>query len=67
MSNIIVQGTSYIDNLLHRILAPRAGQKIVVRYSGSTPASITVYGAARLYGNHIQGSKALEIIYKKAT
>ena len=66
-SNIIVQGTSYIDNPLHRILAPRTGQKIVVKYSGSTPASITVYGAARSYGNHIQGFKALEIIYKKAT
>jgi len=62
--NIIVQGTSYIDNL--RILAPHAGQKIVVKDSGSTPASITVYGAARSYGDHIQGFMALEIIYKKA-
>ena len=66
-SNIIVQGTSYIDNPLRRILAPRAGQKIVVKHSGSTPTSITVYGAARSYGDHIQGFKALEIIYKKTT
>jgi fatty acid synthase subunit beta len=66
-SNIIVQGTSYIDNPLRRILAPRAGQKIVVKYTGSTPTSITVYGAARSYGDHIQGFKSLEIIYKKAT
>ena len=62
-----MQGTSYIYNPLRRILAPRAGQKIVVKYSGSTPASITMYGAARSYGDHIPGFKALEIIYKKAT
>ena len=48
-SNLIVQGTSYIDNPLCCILAPRAGQKIVVKYSGSTPASITLYGAVWEY------------------
>ena len=59
-SNIIVQGTLYINNPLHRILAPRAGQKIIIKYSGSTPASITLYRATRSYGDHIQG------FYKKA-
>ena len=67
MSNIIVQGISYINNPLRRILVPRVGQKIVVKYFGSTPASITVYGTAHSYGDRIQGFKALEIIYKKAT
>jgi len=67
MSNIIVQGTSYIDNPPRRILAPRAGQKIVVKYSGSTPTSIIVYGAARSYGDHIQGFNVLEIIYENTT
>ncbi|KDR66848.1 hypothetical protein GALMADRAFT_216738 [Galerina marginata CBS 339.88] len=36
-STIIVQGTSYIDNPLRRILAPRAEQKVVVKYAGSLP------------------------------
>ena len=66
-SNIIVRGTSYIDNPLRRILVPRVGQKVVIKYTGSTPTSITVYGAARLFGDHIHGFKALEIIYKKET
>jgi fatty acid synthase subunit beta len=66
-SNIVVQGTSYIDNPLRRILAPRAGQKVVVKYTGSMPTSVTFYGAARSYGDHVQGFKALEIIYKKDT
>ena len=65
-SNIIVQGTSYINNPLRRILVPRAGQRIVIKYTRSTPTSITVYGAAHSYGDHIQGFKALEIIYKRA-
>jgi fatty acid synthase subunit alpha, fungi type len=57
-SDTIVQGTSYIDNPIHRLLAPRRGQKVVV-----TPTSINVYGAARSYGRHIDGFKAVEILY----
>ncbi|KAF8969171.1 fatty acid synthase [Flammula alnicola] len=64
-SSIIVQGTSYIDNPLRRILAPRAGQKVVVKYAGSFPTSVTVYGAARSYGEHIDSFKAVEISYAK--
>jgi len=58
-------------NFIHRQSPPlysRASRwaKDRRQYSGSTPASITVYGAARSYGDHMQGFKALEIIYKKA-
>lgn len=65
-SKIIVQGTSYIDNPLRRVLAPRRGQKFVVRLNGSQP-SVTVYGAARSCGEHLPGFKALEIIFNPKT
>ncbi|KAF5382044.1 hypothetical protein D9615_004428 [Tricholomella constricta] len=61
-SPTIVQGTSYIDNPLRRILAPRAGQKVVV-----TSTSVTFYGAARSYGPHKPDFKALELQYTAST
>ncbi|KAF8963371.1 hypothetical protein BDZ97DRAFT_2075857 [Flammula alnicola] len=64
-SSIIVQGTSYIDNPLRRVLAPRAGQKVIVKYTGSLLTSVSVYGAARSYGEHIDNFKAVEILYAK--
>lgn len=63
-SSTIVQGTSYIDNPIRRLLAPRADQRVVVSYSGSTPASVTVYGGARSYGEHKPEFKAVEIIFQ---
>ena len=54
----IVQGTSYVSNPIHRLLAPRRGQKVVV-----SPTSVNVYGAARSYGPHKDGFKAVEILY----
>ncbi|KAG6813968.1 hypothetical protein H0H92_005223, partial [Tricholoma furcatifolium] len=61
-SPTIVQGTSYIDNPLRRILAPRAGQKVII-----TPTSISFYGAARSHGPHKEDFKALEITYASTT
>ncbi|KAG5638483.1 hypothetical protein H0H81_012415 [Sphagnurus paluster] len=61
-SPTIVQGTSYIDNPLRRILAPRANQKVVV-----TSNSVTFYGAARSYGPHNPEFKALEVSYNAST
>ncbi|KAF9485144.1 fatty acid synthetase alpha subunit [Pholiota conissans] len=66
-SRTIVQGTSYIDNPLRRILVPRVGQKVVIEYSGSVATSVVVYGAARSYGEHIDNFKALEISYDAKT
>ena len=44
-SPTIVQDTSYVDNALCCILVPRAGQKVVVKYAGSLPLLVAVYGA----------------------
>jgi fatty acid synthase subunit alpha len=66
-STTIVQGTSYIDNPLRRILAPRVGQKVVVQYTGSLATSVVIYGAARSYGEHIEDFKAVEITYAPET
>jgi fatty acid synthase subunit alpha len=66
-SPTVVQDNSYVDNALRRILVPRAGQKVVVKYAGSLPLSVTVYGAARFYGGHIPTFKALNIIFNPET
>jgi fatty acid synthase subunit alpha len=66
-SPTVVQGTSYVDNALRRILVPRAGQKVVVKYAGSLPLSVTVYGAARSYDEHESTFKALSIIFNSET
>jgi fatty acid synthase subunit alpha len=66
-SPTVVQGTSYVDNALRRILVPRAGQKVVVKYAELLPLSVTVYGAARSYGEHIPTFKALSIVFNPET
>jgi len=66
-SPTVVQDTSYVDNALRRILVPRAGQKVVVKYAGSLPLSVTVHGAARSYGEHIPAFKALNIVFNPET
>lgn len=66
-SATIVQGTSYIDNPLRRVLAPRPYQKVVVSYDGPVPTSVVVYGAARSYGEHDSDFKSIEIAYNAAT
>ena len=66
-SPTIVQGSSYVDNALRRILVPRVGQKVVVKYAGSLPLSMTVYGAARSYGEHVPTFKALNIVFNPET
>ena len=66
-SPTIIQGTSYVDNALRRILAPRAGQRVEVKYAGSLPLSVTVYGGARSYGEHIPTFKALSIVFSPKT
>ncbi|KAF7311393.1 Fatty acid synthase subunit alpha [Mycena kentingensis (nom. inval.)] len=65
-SSTIVQGTSYIDNPMKRLLAPRVGQKVVVGYNDALPVSVTVYGAARSFGEHKKAFKAVEIVYSPA-
>ncbi|KDQ57051.1 hypothetical protein JAAARDRAFT_35647 [Jaapia argillacea MUCL 33604] len=62
-SATVVQGTSYIDNPIRRLFAPRRGQKIVVHASGSLPSTVSVYGAARSYGSHHDSFKAVSVKY----
>lgn len=66
-SATIVQGTSYINNPIRRLLAPRVGQKVVIKHTNSLPSSVTVYGAARSYGEHQPSFKAVEIVYAAKT
>ncbi|KAI0046589.1 fatty acid synthase [Auriscalpium vulgare] len=63
----VVQGSSYIDNPIRRLLTPRAGQKIVLHQIDGALDKITLYGAARSYGEHKPTFKAVEITYDAST
>jgi len=67
ISPTIVQGSSYIDNPIRRLLAPRTGQRVVIGFNGSALSSVTLYGAARSYGEHKPAFKALEIKFNPST
>lgn len=54
----VVQGSSYINNPVRRLLNPRRGQKVVV-----SPTSIKLYGAARSFGPHQDDFQAMNITY----
>ncbi|KZT29627.1 fatty acid synthase [Neolentinus lepideus HHB14362 ss-1] len=62
-ANIVVQGTSYIDNPLKRLFAPRVGQTVTLISEQGTPVSITLQGAARSYGKHQELFTAVEARY----
>uniref|UniRef100_A0A0W0EUQ4 Putative fatty acid synthase n=1 Tax=Moniliophthora roreri TaxID=221103 RepID=A0A0W0EUQ4_MONRR len=66
-STTIVQGTSYINNPIRRLLIPRPHQKAVVSYVDGTPSSVVLYGAARSYGVHKTDFKAVDIKYDQAS
>ncbi|KZS94178.1 fatty acid synthase [Sistotremastrum niveocremeum HHB9708] len=66
-SPIIVQGTSYIDNPVKRLLAPRAHQEVELGLSGKEVVSVIARGGARSHGVHKPEFKALEITYKSST
>ncbi|KAK0450204.1 fatty acid synthase [Armillaria borealis] len=61
-SPTIVQGSEYIDNPMRRLLIPRANQKVVVSSS-----SVSIYGAARSFGEHKSEFKAVEIKFDEAS
>ncbi|KAF7311388.1 Fatty acid synthase [Mycena kentingensis (nom. inval.)] len=48
---------------MKRLLAAASGQKVVVGYNDALPVSVTVYGAARSFGEHKKAFKAVEIVY----
>lgn len=63
----VVQGNAYVDNPLRRLFAPRVNHKVVVRSSGGEPVSVTLYGAARSYGEHKSDFKGAEVKFDKAS
>ncbi|KAI0950742.1 hypothetical protein AcW1_007973 [Taiwanofungus camphoratus] len=60
-STTIVQGSSYIDNPMRRLFAPRLGQQVVVETEGDSPTAISLFGAARSHGTHKPSFKAVEV------
>jgi fatty acid synthase subunit alpha len=66
-SSTIVRGSSYVDNPIRRLLAPRAGQKVIIHLEGATPIGIEVFGALRSHGSSKEGFKAVEIKYTPGT
>jgi enoyl reductase-like protein len=65
-STTIIQGTSYLDNPIRRLFAPRAGQKAVVQLSGAAPVGVKLYGAARSHGVHKPAFEAVSVEYDAA-
>jgi enoyl reductase-like protein len=66
-SRTIVQGKSYIDNPIRRLLVPRPSQRVVVQHAHSYPTAIAFYGAARNHGQHKADIKAVDIRYDSST
>jgi fatty acid synthase subunit alpha len=63
----IIQGTSYVDNPLRRIFAPRAGQKVIVSTSGDVVTSIALHGGIRSHGQQKSDFKAVEAKFDQST
>lgn len=58
----IVQGRSYADNPISRMLAPRKGQTVEISHTAQgEPVRVIVKGAARSFGHHDPAFKAIEI------
>jgi fatty acid synthase subunit alpha len=60
-SPTIVQGTSFIDNPICRLFAPRPGQRVAVTFSDLSPSSLTVSEAAQGRGTYHPHLRAVEI------
>ncbi|KIY43927.1 fatty acid synthase [Fistulina hepatica ATCC 64428] len=65
----LVRAGEYGANPLPRILAPRAGQRVVVKRDSATgiPVSLQAYGAARSFGVHNPAFQALDISFDSQT
>ena len=62
-SPTIVQGSSYIDNPIRRLLAPRLGQTVTLHSEGDSVTKITCEGSARSYGSHPKDFGAVEVAF----
>jgi fatty acid synthase subunit beta len=66
-SSTIVRGSSYVNNPIRRLLAPRTGQKVVIHLEGASPIGIEVFGAIRSRGTQDEKFKAVEVEYTPDT
>jgi fatty acid synthase subunit alpha, fungi type len=66
-SSTIIRGSSYVNNPIRRLLAPRTGQKVVIHLEGATPIGIKVFGAIRSHGTQKEDFKAVEVEYTPGT
>lgn len=66
-SSTIVRGSSYVDNPIRRLLAPRTGQQVVIHLEGLAPVGIEVFGAIRSHGTRKENFKAVEVKYTPRT
>jgi fatty acid synthase subunit alpha, fungi type len=66
-STFVVQDTSYVANPLRRILAPRTGQKLIIRLLDGQPNHLSIYGAARSFGGHQPDFLAIDIKYNHSS
>ena len=66
-SSTIVRGSSYVNNPVRRFLAPRTGQKVIIKLEGATPIGIEVFGAIRSHGIQQEDFKAVEVKYTPGT
>lgn len=63
ISPVVVQGTAYIDNPVRRLFAPRTNQRVVFGVTNGVPTTISLYGAARSYGEHDADFQVVEVKY----
>ena len=66
-SSTIVRGSSYIDNPIRRLLAPRTGQKVIIHLEGPTPTGIEVFGSIRSHAPQKGDFEAVEVRYTPKT
>jgi len=66
-SVIIVQGSSYVDNPIRRLLAPRCGQQVDILFEVAISAAVTVFGAIWSYGTSKSSFKAVEIKFNASS
>lgn len=65
-SKTTVQGSACVGDALQRLLAPRRGQKVVVKHASSVPTSVSVW-LCTLLRPHIKNLKAVEIVFGATT
>jgi hypothetical protein len=58
----VIHGTSYIDNPIHRLFTPQAGQRVDIAFDGTalSLSRVTVFGATWSYSQHKKTIKSVQ-------